>query len=342
MAVRRFGVAEGVPCGAEQAVRAGRGGEDGGERRDLGEDRGHEQRPPPVAGHEQVQAPFPPGPQRLVHGPDPQFDADAGGGGGRVERGCPAVQPPGAAQRALRRGQPGDLRGQRPGRVVAAGVGRAGPVPVPGAQVLVVSEQPPHRAALVPGGAAGAGPLGEVAQGQPVRFRHPQLGQRQGQVPGRVAGHRRQPGRQAGHAAVGGGPADAKMSAQVAGVQAVDGGEAVQPGGDGLVLGGGSRDGSRRQVLTSWPGVRRPDAGALRGVVDGNQVEQVPGDLLGAVLDGQDRRAAHELGQAADHAAGAAEQVLAQPGQRAGLVVRAGAGWLPWRRSGSARFLSAL
>src|SRR6266446_226915 len=43
VAVRRFGVAEGVPCGAEQVVRAGRGGQDGGERRDLGEDRGHEQ-----------------------------------------------------------------------------------------------------------------------------------------------------------------------------------------------------------------------------------------------------------------------------------------------------------
>jgi hypothetical protein len=59
----------------------------------------------------------------------------------------------------------------------------------------------------------------------------------------------------------------------------------------------------------------------LRGVVDWDQVEQVPGDLLGAVGDGQDRRAADQLGQAADHAAGAAEQVLAQPGQRAGLVV---------------------
>jgi hypothetical protein len=43
-----------------------------------------------------------------------------------------------------------------------------------------VGEQPPHGAALVAGCAAGAGSLGEVAQGQPVRCRHPQLGQRPG------------------------------------------------------------------------------------------------------------------------------------------------------------------
>lgn len=40
VAVRWFGVAEGVPHVAEQVVRAGRGGQDGGEGRDLGEDRG--------------------------------------------------------------------------------------------------------------------------------------------------------------------------------------------------------------------------------------------------------------------------------------------------------------
>jgi hypothetical protein len=116
------------------------------------------------AGHEQAEALFPPCPQRLVHSPDPQFDADAGGGDGRVERDRPAVQATGAVQRALRCGQFGDLRGQRPWRVVATGVGRAGPVPVLDAQVFVVGEQPPHRASLVPGGAAGTGPLGEVAQ----------------------------------------------------------------------------------------------------------------------------------------------------------------------------------
>ena len=68
VAVRRFGVAEGVPCGAEQVVRRRARRPGRRQARDLRVDRGDEQRAPPAGGHDQVQAPFPPGPQGMVHG----------------------------------------------------------------------------------------------------------------------------------------------------------------------------------------------------------------------------------------------------------------------------------
>jgi hypothetical protein len=45
--------------------------------------------------------------------------------------------------------------------------------------------------------------------------------------------------------------------------------------------------------------------GAVGGVVDRDQVEQVAGEVFAAVLDGQQRTAPDELREAADHAAGA-------------------------------------
>jgi hypothetical protein len=50
----------------------------------------------------------------------------------------------------------------------------------------------------------------------------------------------------------------------------------------------------------------------FRGVVDGDGFEQVAGDLFGGVLDGEDGCAADQLGQAADHAGGAAVEILVQ------------------------------
>ena len=44
------------------------------------------------------------------------------------------------------------------------------------------------------------------------------------------------------------------------------------------------------------------------------------GDFLGALHDGHQRGGADQVGQAADHPAGALMQVLAQLGQRAGPV----------------------
>jgi len=83
----------------------------------------------------------------------------------------------------------------------------------------------------------------------------------------------------------------------------------------------------------SWNHSRIPLAGAaaagggprggaaLGGVVDRDGLEQVAGDLFAAVFDGQDRRAADQLGQAADHAAAAAVEVVLQHGQAARLVL---------------------
>ena len=56
-------------------------------------------------------------------------------------------------------------------------------------------------------------------------------------------------------------------------------------------------------------------------MVDAHAVQQRAGDLFLAVQDGADRRAADQVGQAADHAAGALVQVPGLGGQRAGLVV---------------------
>jgi hypothetical protein len=53
--------------------------------------------------------------------------------------------------------------------------------------------------------------------------------------------------------------------------------------------------------------------------VDG--VQELAGDLLAAVQDRLDGGAADEVGQAADHPAGAVVQVLVQPGQGAGPVL---------------------
>jgi hypothetical protein len=87
----------------------------------------------------------------------------------------------------------GQPRGELGWRVVAGRVGWADPVPVPDAEVLVVGEQPPHRAALVAGGAAGTSTLGQVPQRWPVRRRHPKLRQRPSESFGWASGYRRQP-----------------------------------------------------------------------------------------------------------------------------------------------------
>jgi hypothetical protein len=55
-------------------------------------------------------------------------------------------------------------------------------------------------------------------------------------------------------------------------------------------------------------------------VVDAHAVQQLAGDRFLAGQDGADRRAADQVGQAADHAAGALVQVPGLGGQRAGLM----------------------
>ena len=55
-------------------------------------------------------------------------------------------------------------------------------------------------------------------------------------------------------------------------------------------------------------------------MIDAHAVQQRAGDFFLAVQDGADRRAADQVGQAADLAAGALVQVPGLGGQRAGLV----------------------
>jgi hypothetical protein len=55
-------------------------------------------------------------------------------------------------------------------------------------------------------------------------------------------------------------------------------------------------------------------------MIDVDGVQELAGDLLAAVQDRLDGGAADEVGQAADHPAGAAMQVLVERGQGAGLV----------------------
>ena len=69
---------------------------------------------------------------------------------------------------------------------------RADPVPVPGADVAVVRQQPDNRGAVVPGVATRAARLRLVPPGLPVRSGTAQLGQRPGQVLSRAAGDRSQ------------------------------------------------------------------------------------------------------------------------------------------------------
>src|SRR5216683_1874912 len=99
------------------------------------------------------------------------------------------------------------------------------------------------------------------------------------------------------------------------------------PGGGGRcgLLAGGSpvraRAGAvRRQVSRAAPGPASACVGGLGCDVNADGVEGGAGDLLGAVENGLDRGAADEAQQAADHAAGAAVQVLLEPGQGTGLV----------------------
>jgi hypothetical protein len=56
-------------------------------------------------------------------------------------------------------------------------------------------------------------------------------------------------------------------------------------------------------------------------VVDVEGLQLFPGDALGAGQDRLDRCAADQVGQAADHPAGALVQVFVQHGQRPGLVL---------------------
>ena len=174
------------------------------------------------------------------------------------------------------------------------GVRRADPVPVPGADVAVVRQQPGDRAAVVAGVAARAARLGLVPPGLPVRCGVTQLGQRPGQVPARAADDRREP------AGIDVAPAGARLRAadlvpQFARGQAVQAGQPGQVGGDGFVPGGRDGDREPHQPASRWPGRPRPAAArggaALGGVVDRDGLEQVAGDLLAAVVDGAGSRA---------------------------------------------------
>src|SRR3954452_3820294 len=67
---------------------------------------------------------------------------------------------------------------------------------------------------------------------------------------------------------------------------------------------------SARGPLPATPGRPQRGGGAFGGVVDRDDLEQLAGDAFAAVLDGQDRRAAAQLGRAADHAAAAPVEML--------------------------------
>ena len=67
-------------------------------------------------------------------------------------------------------------------------------------------------------------------------------------------------------------------------------------------------------VLTGIPGI------VFGCVIQADGVEELAGDLLAAVQDCLDGGTADEMGQAADHPAGAPVQVLVQPGQGSRLV----------------------
>lgn len=109
----------------------------------------------------------------------------------------------------------------------------------------------------------------------------------------------------------------AQVTAQVTGPQVVGPGQPANIGGGGFPATGRGRNGSGRGAW-SWPcpagtspvlaGI--PGGTAFGGVVEGDGVEELPGDLLAAVQDRLGGGAADEVGQAADHAAGAAVQVV--------------------------------
>lgn len=85
-------------------------------------------------------------------------------------------------------------------------------------------------------------------------------------------------------------------------------------------MGSGGGSGPSSGVTTECPGAASASVGGLGCDVDADGVEGGTGDLLGAVENGLNRGAADQAEQAADHAAGAAVQVLLKPGQDAGLV----------------------
>src|SRR5215218_11081396 len=66
-----------------------------------------------------------------------------------------------------------------------------------------------------------------------------------------------------------------------------------------------------------WLAARAGGAVAVGGVIQSDGVQAVFGELLAAATDGLDRGAAEQVGQAADHPAGALVQVAVQPDQRA-------------------------
>ena len=143
------------------------------------------------------------------------------------------------------------------------GVRRADPVPVPGADVTVVRQQPGDRAAVVPGVAPRAARLRLVPPGLPVRSGATQLGQRPGQVLSRAAGDRRQPARDDLA------PAGARLRAadlvpQFAWGKAVQAGQPGQVGGEGFVPGG--RDGDREPHQPASRRAERPRPAAGRAV----------------------------------------------------------------------------
>ncbi len=144
-------------------------------------------------------------------------------------------------------GQFGNQVRQVPGPVVLQGVGRADPVVVADAHELVMGEQAAHGAAVVAGGAARAGELGQVPQSPPVRWWVTQLGQRAFQCADRAAGDGGQPVEhdQAPDAAPAG--RDAQAAPQLFIRQAVDMSQARDVGGNRLLVRGPHGDGQPRQ-----------------------------------------------------------------------------------------------
>ena len=168
----------------------------------------------------------------------PQVAAEQEPGQHRVIGGRGAVaaeQPQVAPLRLDDADEPGVERGGGVPRVR-----RPDPVPVPGAEVAVVRQQPGDRAAVVPGVAPRAAQLGLVPPGLPVQRGAAQLGQRPGQVLSRAAGDRRQPAGDDG-AAAGAGLRGADLVPQPARVKAVQAGQPGQVGGEGFAPGGRAR-----------------------------------------------------------------------------------------------------
>jgi hypothetical protein len=189
----------------------------------------------------------------------------------------------------------------------------ADPAAVPVAHDIVVQRPPDDRLA---GGAGPAG--GERPSGPGARpMAHVQAGQFGGGADLRH-GVAQQPARYPGN---GGEPAErdrrvlavapGEQGAQPSRVDVVRSGEAAQIAGDRLVAERRDHAWQRPQHERPFHGSGRAGCAGLRRVIDRDAVEQLAGDFLGAVHDRGERGRADQMGQAADHPAGALMQVRA-------------------------------